>query len=102
MQTKSDDLEHRSGRAESDSDTASYEQLQGTPDRRDVRDKPDPKMPHERDESARSSGERSSESRPPPDQQIVQAHDDVERGLIDTDRRGTPDDIPRSVHDRKS
>lgn len=38
-----------------------------------------PKLPHEHDESP--------ESRPAPDPVLVQGHADVERGLVDTDRR---------------
>jgi hypothetical protein len=42
-----------------------------------------PKLPHERDESFDSQ---SSETR----DDMEQAHADIERGLVDTDRRGTP------------
>ena len=44
---------------------------------------PDPKQPHERDESADTAAE--------PQPRIQQAHDDLKRGLRDTDR-GTPMD----------
>lgn len=43
-----------------------------------------PRLPHERDESSDSQ---RTEPRP----KMKQAHDDVERGLVDTDR-GTPAD----------
>ena len=38
-----------------------------------------PKLPHEHDESP--------ETRPVPDPALVQGHADLERGLVDTDRR---------------
>jgi hypothetical protein len=41
---------------------------------------PAPKLPHERDES-------TDEQRTAPDEAVVQGYVDVERGLIDTDRR---------------
>lgn len=76
------------------SDTSSYEQLHGeqrpqaTPNRRYE------KMPHERDESARSTGNRLDQKVPPSEREIKQAHDDVESGQVDTDRRGVPNDVP--------
>jgi hypothetical protein len=51
-------------------------------------------MPHERDESARASEEGIDDKQPASQRQILQAHEDVEQGLVDTDRRGTPSDIP--------
>lgn len=82
-------------RAAPEADTTSYEQSQGAPggvapNRRNER------MPHERDESARGTGNRLKESPVPSDRQISQAHDDVEDGLVDTDRRGVPNDLPKS------
>jgi hypothetical protein len=51
-------------------------------------------MPHERDESAVSNATPDNEPRPPSEDRVEQAHNDVKRGLVDTDRRGMPDDIP--------
>jgi hypothetical protein len=80
-----------------DRETSSYEQHPGGTDSKgapgSVRN---PRQPHERDESARASGAGSKDDRPPSDRQITQAAEDVERGLVDTDRRGIPDDIPNS------
>ena len=42
--------------------------------------RPAPKLPHERDESA-------DEQRTSPDQAAVKGYADVQRGLVDTDRR---------------
>ncbi len=47
-------------------------------------------LPHERDE--RSATERETPSAPQP--RIRQAQADVERGLVDTERRGIPSDVP--------
>jgi hypothetical protein len=101
MPAKSKDPQRKSGRVESDSDTASYEQLQGAHDRRHAPNQPDAKMPHERDESARATGNRLDGSRPPSERQIGHAHDDVEEGRVDTDRRGVPNDLARSGHNRE-
>jgi hypothetical protein len=48
-------------------------------------------LPHERDESPRAEtpGERGPRAR------IRQAAADVEHGLIDTEARGTPSNVPR-------
>jgi hypothetical protein len=101
MPAKSKDPEPNSGRVESESDTRSYEQLHGAQDRRRAPNQPNAKMPHERDESARSTGNRLDESRPPSDRQIGHAHEDAEAGRVDTDRRGMPNDLPRSGHNRE-
>jgi hypothetical protein len=79
-----------------DTDTASYEQLQGSPDVHGGAGKLRyPKLPHERDESAEACPDRlQDEARPPADGQISDAATDVESGRIDTDRRGTPSDVP--------
>ena len=75
------------------SDTQSSEQSQGgpgtAPQRRNDR------LPHERDESARATGERLQENPVPSDTQISKAGEDVEAGRVDTDRRGVPNDIPK-------
>jgi hypothetical protein len=77
-------------------DTSSYEQLQGAQDPKTEPNRRSEKMPHERDESARSTGNRLDQKVPPSERRISQAHDDVESGKVDTDRRGTPNDVPSS------
>jgi hypothetical protein len=72
-------------------DTSSSRQQQGT---QTPRTSPQPKMPHERDESTPAAKSRSEPVRPTSDARISQAHDDVVQGKVDTDRRGTPSDIP--------
>lgn len=52
-------------------------------------------MPHERDESAAPTGSRLDEQPIPSGRKISQAREDVERGLVDTDRRGIPNDLPK-------
>jgi hypothetical protein len=79
-----------------DTDTARYEQVQGAQDPKNPPNRRYGKMPHERDESARSTGNRLDQQVPPSQRQISQAHDDVEAGQVDTDRRGVPDDVPSS------
>ena len=101
MPAKSKDPERKSGRVESESDTGSYEQLQGAQDRRHTPNEPTAKMPHERDESARATGNRLDGQRPPSERQIGHAHDDVDAGRVDTDRRGVPNDLPRSGPNRE-
>ncbi|MGZ5121916.1 MAG: hypothetical protein ACXWCY_22340 [Burkholderiales bacterium] len=91
MHTKSKHPE-RGSPVDSDADTSSYGQLQGGRNR-SRRGERNPKMPHERDESARSNAP-DDQPQPASKGRVEQAHDDVNRGLIDTDRRGTPDDIP--------
>jgi hypothetical protein len=98
MPAKSKDSERSSRRVEITSDTTAYEQLQGAQDRPNKRDA---KMPHERDESARSTRDRLDQAPPASDSQVRRAHDDVEEGRVDTDRRGVPNDIPRSPHNRE-
>ena len=87
-----------SGKKASDTDTRSLEQLQGSPDSHGAPGKvPNPRAPHERDESARASDDRLRQrQRPPSDRQITQAAEDIESGKVDTDRRGIPNDVPGS------
>jgi hypothetical protein len=80
-------------------DTASYEQLQGST-RADSAPRKLEKTPNERDESATDTGNRLDQARPPTAREIAQAHDDIESGLRDTDRRGVPDDVPGSRENR--
>ena len=77
----------------SGADTRSFEQSQGGPDSSSPNRRYE-KMPHERDESARSTGNRLDQKVPPSEQRISQAHEDVESGQLDTDRRGVPNDVP--------
>ena len=77
-------------------DTASYEQSQGRPDPHAVPGRRNERTPHERDESAEATGDRLQENPVPSGKEISQAHDDVEEGRIDTDRRGVPNDVPKS------
>lgn len=53
---------------------------------RNVSGEPAPRLPHEHDESADSQSS-------PPHQVIQQAHDDVERGLVDTSRADATDEV---------
>jgi hypothetical protein len=76
------------------SDTRSFEQLQGQPDPKVAPQRRNEKMPHERDESARSTGNRLDEKLPPSERQISQAGEDIESGRVDTERRGIPNDVP--------
>jgi len=92
MATKSNSARRRRGAATS-GDAASHERLQGSSELDSVACGTR-SMPHERDESARTTGNRVDESLSPAGREIEQAHEDVERGLTDTDRRGVPDDIP--------
>jgi hypothetical protein len=77
-------------------DTASYEQRQGAQDPEATPNRRNEKLPHERDESARSTGNRLDQKVPPSKRVISQAHEDVESGQVDTDRRGVPNDVPSS------
>jgi hypothetical protein len=85
-----------SGTAPADSDTKSYKQRMGGDDPPAPHGGPSPRLPHERDESARATGNRGNENPTPSDRQISQAGEDVDNGLVDTDRRGVPDDLPNS------
>lgn len=51
------------------------------------------RLPHERDESPLPGVDRNAEPAGPTDV-IEQAAEDVERGLVDTERRGIPSDVP--------
>ena len=76
-----------------DHDTAADGQGTG-PDRGVPPGRRAPRMPHERDESARSTGDRLRETPVPSGRKINDAARDVERGRVDTDRRGVPNDVP--------
>ena len=59
----------------------------GRSPRREIR------LPHERDETPYPDMDREVAPDGPTDR-VKQAARDVERGLVDTDRRGTPSDVP--------
>ena len=50
------------------------------------------RLPHESDESARGTGKHEKPARTGSD--MGRAGKDVERGLVDTERRGIPNDLP--------
>ena len=75
-----------------DADTVSEGQADGVSQRPD--NTRNPRMPHERDESARATGDRLNEQPVPSQRQITDAGKDVESGRVDTDRRGVPNDVP--------
>jgi hypothetical protein len=102
MHTKPEHPKHKTQRAAHDNDTASYEQQQGTPAGGSAPGNRNPKMPHERDESARNTGNRLNEPLPPSEHEISQAHRDTERGLVDTEHRGIPNDVPSGGKRRSS
>ena len=101
MQTESKKPPHAGENARADPDTSSYEQRPGTTNGRRDQTRRNPKMPHERDESARSTGDRLGETPVPSGRKINDAARDVERGRVDTDRRGVPNDVP-GRHSRKN
>jgi hypothetical protein len=102
MARKRDDRIPRPEDAAAHTDTASYEHVEGAPDPSLTPERPLPKMPHERDESAHNSGDRLKEDPIPSGREISQALDDVEAGRVDTERRGIPDDVPSSKRNRES
>jgi hypothetical protein len=99
MSAKTEGPKFRRAPATSRGSTASHEQLEGS-ERADSATRKLEKMPHERDESASGAGDRPDEAVPPIAGEIAQAHEDIEEGLQDTDRRGVPDDIPGSRQNR--
>jgi hypothetical protein len=54
----------------------------------------DLRLPHEHDEGPKAGRDRDISSSPLPRQVVEQAASDITRGLRDTERRGTPTDIP--------
>ncbi len=99
MSAKTRDAKRRREPATARGDTASYGQLEGSTSG-DSGTRKVEKMPHERDESASDTGNRLDEALPPTGAEIAQAHDDIEAGRQDTDRRGIPDDVPGSRANR--
>jgi hypothetical protein len=57
-------------------------------------------LPHERDEAPYPEMDRDVAPYGPTDR-VEQAARDVEHGLVDTDRRGTPSDVPRPRRSRR-
>lgn len=76
-----------------DADALRQQPQSGAPDANATARLPGAKQPHERDESPESQPTGSSPT-DPARADMGQASEDIERGLVDTDRRGTPDDIP--------
>lgn len=72
--------------------TTKRENENGAAARHAGEDKDDPRLPHERDQAS------FDESRDEPDAIMKRAHDDIEEGQIDTDRRGIPgvEEVERS------
>jgi hypothetical protein len=99
MPVKTRSAKSRTARATPRGDTATYQQLKGST-RGDSENRKLEKMPHERDQSASDTGNRLDQALPPMEREIDQAHDDIESGLQDTDRRGVPDDVPGSRENR--
>ena len=82
--------------ADIDADTSSLEQSQGSPDAgARPATRRNPRVPHERDESAEATGNRLNENPIPSDRKISQAGEDVKEGRLDTERRGIPNDVPK-------
>jgi hypothetical protein len=94
MSKNTRDSRHPSGGVQADMDTKTYKQRMGGDDPPAPRDGPSPRLPHERDESAKATGDRGRENPPPSERQISQAEEDVEEGLVDTERKGIPNDVP--------
>ena len=58
------------------------------------------RQPHERDE-APDGGKKGTDPRTDiPQVEISRAHADVEKGLVDTDRRGVPSNVPSRAKNR--
>lgn len=74
-------------------DTLRQQPQSGTPGGNERAQLSGAEEPHERDESPASEITGQSSVDPRRDD-IEQASEDIERGLVDTDRRGTPNDIP--------
>lgn len=60
------------------------------------------RQPNERDASPDNGRSGVDNRTDVPQRELPQAHEDVERGLIDTDRRGVPSDVPDSRDNRTS
>lgn len=96
---------NRSSKSDSnprDSRAVGHHQVAERPEdlmREDVSEK-DMRQPNERDASP-DSGRRGTDRRTDiPQTDIRRAHADVEKGLVDTDRRGVPADVPSSSKNR--
>jgi len=78
-----------------DADTRNVTQALGVGNGPDTADQPHTRLPHERDESAKATGDRLKEDPTPSDRQISKAGEDVASGRVDTERRGVPNDVPK-------
>ena len=58
------------------------------------------RQPHERDESPDNGKRGTDRSTDQPRRRIPQAHEDIERGVVDSERRGVPSDVPDSRDNR--
>ena len=90
--TRKDEKLHGTRKRE-DGDTTSYAQPAGTATH-GIENNRQTRMPHERDESASSTGNRLDQDVPPSDAQMSDAVEDLKEGREDTDLRGVPDRIP--------
>ena len=68
--------------------------------RRDVSDH-DLRQPNERDTSPDGGSRGTDRATDQPQTDIPRAHDDIERGLRDTERRGIPSNVPGSKENKK-
>lgn len=80
-------------RKQEDGDTTSYAQPGGTA-KQGAQNERQTRMPHERDESASSTGNRLDQDAPPSKERMSDAVKDLKEGREDTDLRGIPDRIP--------
>lgn len=58
------------------------------------------RQPHERDEAPDSGQHGTDRETDPLQEEIPQAHADIERGLVDTERRGVPSNVPSRRRNR--
>ena len=63
----------------------------------------DPRLrqPNERDEAPDAGHLGTDRNTDQPESDIPTAHADVERGLVDTERRGVPSNVPSSTRNRR-
>jgi hypothetical protein len=99
MPSKTRDTIRPESRSKGPGETETFEQLSGSTDPRST-NRRNERMPHERDESAKATGNRLDQPAPPSEAEISQAHDDAESDQVDTDRRGVPNDVPGSKANR--
>ena len=84
-------------------DAFAHDQQRDTPDgimRQGMSDR-DMRQPDERDQTP-DGGKLGTDRRTDPDQKEIHgAHKDVERGLVDTERRGIPSNVPSRRRNRQ-